>query len=43
VRPREFLAARVIAFDKPTAETSVEELTRLVAAEYRPASSTPPG
>jgi ABC-type sugar transport system ATPase subunit len=38
-----FLQHGVIAFDKPTAETSVEELTRLVAAEYRPASSTPSG
>ena len=33
----------VIAFDKPTAETSVEELTELVVSEYRRARMAPDG
>ena len=34
-RPGQPRPERTIVFDRPTSETSVEELTELVAAEYR--------
>ena len=35
VRPRRMIQDGVIVLDKPTAETSVEELTEIVVNEYR--------